>query len=370
MLKINKKDSSPFVYDRIARKNEFFGRRHELDKLDSIVKNSNNLLLHSKRRMGKSSLIHYFLSSKKEDYLCIFVDIFDITSKEEFAISLLKALTNANKGDIKTVLKNLQGLFKRVRLEPTIDANTLKYSIKPVVISLTFEQMIEDFFQTLEALAKHQKIILAIDEFQQIAMIKEVKLDAILRKYIQIRGNISYIFSGSKRHLLTALFNYQAPLYELAEHLELPALEKSSIYQYTGQFLALNQDHIDCIYEKADGETKIIQHILHLLYISKNRMINTALIDDKISHIISSKDSSYRMVFDSLNNNQKQALKIVGKYKSGFFASEILIAYRIKKQTLQSAINTLFKRELIDKINTQYFIPDRGFELWIEWYFD
>ena len=40
--------------------------------------------------------------------------------------------------------------------------------------------------------------------------------------------------------------------------------------------------------------------------------------------------------------------------------------YNIKKQTLQSSIDTLLKKELIDKEDDRYFIPDRTFELWIE----
>ena len=61
--------------------------------------------------------------------------------------------------------------------------------------------MIEDFFNSLEQLSKTSKIIIAIDEFQQIANITDAKIDAILRKYIQNRTNISYIFFGFKKDI-------------------------------------------------------------------------------------------------------------------------------------------------------------------------
>ena len=86
--------NSPFPYERIANVDEFFGRTKELEKLSTIAEYSNNLLIHSKRRMGKSSLIKTFFEQNKEDYLCLYVDIFDITSKEDFAQLLLKALAN------------------------------------------------------------------------------------------------------------------------------------------------------------------------------------------------------------------------------------------------------------------------------------
>ena len=344
--------NSPFPYERLPNTNEFFGRTKELEKLSTIAKYSNNLLIHSKRRMGKSSLIKTFFEQNKEDYLCIYVDIFDITSKEDF--------------DLKTAIKNLTSLFKRVRVEPTIDPNTLEYSIKPIVATLSFEEMFEDFFNSLNELSKTNKIILAIDEFQQIANITDVKLDAMMRKYIQEKQNISYIFLGSKRHLLTSLFEYKAPLYELATHFELKPLELEAIFEYAKKYLNISLEMCQYLYERSDGETKMIQQILHLLYIQKEKTITKEEIDTVIKEIINSKDSSYKLLFDTLGNNQKIALKIVGIYKSGVFASSILTQYNIKKQTLQSSIDTLLKKELIDKEDDRYFIPDRTFELWVE----
>ena len=357
---------SPFPYDNISTNKQFFGRDEELSRLSQIVKYSNNMLIHSKRRMGKSSLINYFFELNSDKYLCIYVDIFDITSKEDFAKSLLKALSNAYKNDLKSTIKNLTSLFKRVRVEPTIDPNTLEYSIKPIVATLSFEEMMEDFFNTLKELSKKQQIVVAIDEFQQIANITDIKLDAYLRNYIQNRTNISYVFLGSKRHLLTSLFEYKAPLYELATHFELQPLKQDDIQIYSSNFLNIDESSISYIYEKADGETKIIQHILHILYIQKEKAISKEQIDEIIDEIINSKDSSYKIVFDTLNNNQKIALKIVGNYKKGFFVNSILVKFNIKKQTLQSSINALFKKELIDKVDDRYFIPDRTLELWIE----
>ena len=102
-----------------------------------------------------------------------------------------------------------------------------------------------------------------------------------------------------------------------------------------------------------------------MLYIQEERITQT-LIDDALSEIINSKDATFRMLFDTLNNNQKNALKVIGKYKHKIFTSEVLSEYNIKKQTLQSAIESLLKKELVDKEGSDYFIPDRTFELWIK----
>lgn len=359
--------TSPFPYDKISDSSSFFGRDKEFKELQKVVKYSNNILIYSKRRMGKSSLINNFFQKYNKEYLCIYVDIFDITSKEDFAYSLLKALSNSQKTDLKTTIKTFTSLFKRVRIEPTIDPTTLKYSIKPIIATLSFEQMMDDFFNSLKELSKTNKIILAIDEFQQITTIKDIKLDAYLRTYIQNRKNTSYVFLGSKRHLLTSLFQYKAPLYELANHFELQALDIKDIYNYSKKYLKdIELKDIEYIYEKTNKETKLIQNILHLLYIYKIKDISQESIDTIVQEIINSKDSSFKLIYDTLNNNQKITLKIVAKYKKGFFSHEILSQYNIKKQTLQSSLKTLFKNEIIDKQEDKYFIPDRTLELWFE----
>ncbi len=357
---------SPFLYDNLALKDNFFGRSNELKKLDETVLHSNNLLIYSKRRMGKTTLVKNFLDLKKDDYITIYVDIFDITSKEEFAKALLKALTNSRKLDLKSTIKSFTNLFKRVRVEPTIDTNTLEYSIKPIVTTLSFEQMMEDFFSSINELCKNHKIIIAIDEFQEISSIKDIKLDAFLRKQIQQRDNLSYIFLGSKRHLLTSLFEYKAALYELANHFELPSLEIDEIKSYVKKHLNINDEIVEYIYELSDGETKLLLHILHLLFIDKKEKFSKQRVDEVLQNIINSKDTTYRMLFDTLNNNQKLALKIIGRYSSRIFTQDVLSEYTIKKQTLKSSIDSLLKKELIDREGEEYFIPDRTFELWVK----
>lgn len=359
---------SPFPYDRLPSKEEFFGRSEELETLSQLVNYSNNALIFSKRRMGKSSLIKALFDKYEDQYICLYSDIFDITSKEDFICNLLKALAtyNSKNFDLKSAIKNLTSLFKRVRFEPTINTNTLEYSIKPNITSLNFEEMVEEFFSSLDALSKKSKVILAIDEFQQIAAITDVKLDAILRKHIQNRNNISYIFLGSKRHMLTSLFEYKAPLYEMANHIELKALKLEEVFGYAKNHIDISYAMCEYLYTLSDGETKLIQQILHLLFIQKTKVAEAEQINKALKEIIGSKDSSYRLLFDTLGNNQKIALKIVGKHKSGIFSQQVLEAFNIKKQTLQSSIEALFRQELIDKNDDRYFIPDRVFELWVE----
>lgn len=356
---------NPFPFERINIGDCFYGRSESLAYLNETVSYGNNLLIYSKRRTGKSALTVHFGDLFQKKYLFIYVDLFDIVSKEDFAKHLLSALTNSTKLDIKQAMKKFGSLFKRARTEATVDPQSGELTIRPVVASLSFDEMLDDFFSSIKTLSKDKNVVVVLDEFQQIVEVKDVKLDATLRKYIQDRGDkISYIFLGSKRHMLTSLFQHKAPLFDMATHYELPPLSFQSIKDYVSKYLTISDEMIEYIQDVCANETKMMQNIFYLLYVKEVKSITREEVDAVLDIIIDSKDSSYKIIFDSLSSSQKIALKVISRYPSGFYIKEVFDEYGISKQSLQSAVNTLFKKELIDKDSEKYFIPDRSFELW------
>ena len=359
-----------FPYETIASDKEFFGREKEISNINEFISNSNNLVIFSKRRLGKSSLINeviYRFEKSAQDILCIYVDLYDMTSAEDFATLLLQGLTSSYKDDIKTSIKKLTSLFKRTRVEPTFDPNTMKYGIRPVVTTLKFEELLDDFFESIYTIAKDKKIVIAIDEFQQISTIKDKKIDALFRKYIQDKrsNNISYIFLGSKRHMLTSLFEYGAPMFELATPIELEPIDIGDVYNYVVQYLKVDDNIIEYIYELCDGETKLMQHIFFLLYFKfRNKDIDEDIANEVLMEILNYKTSIYRALLDTFTVNQKKTFKLILKYKNGLFSRDVLNEQSLSKNVMQSAINSLIDREILDKNDDIYFIPDRAFELW------
>jgi len=357
--------SSAFPYETIALNKTFFGRSDEIKKINKFIKESNNLVIISKRRVGKSSLINEIFRTLDKSIIALYVDIFDMTSAEEFASLLIKGLANSQKGDIKTVLKRLGSIIKRTRLEPTINPDTLEYSIKPNVTSLTYEEILEDFFNSINELSKKQKVVIAIDEFQQISTIKDKKIDATFRKYMQNSENISFIFLGSKRHTLNNLFEYKTPLFEMATSFELKTIKIEETYEYIKKYLKIELEQLEYIYELSDGETKLMQHIFHILHTTfKNKTITKDMIDSALNEILDYKTVAYRGMLDTFTINQKKAFKIILKHDKNLFSNDVLKEQSLSKNIMQSALNSLFEREIIDKEENVWFLPDRTLELW------
>ena len=161
----------PFIYEGFATKETFFGREEELKKIKSITANSNYL-----RRFGKSSLVKEQMRRDSES-LYIYFDIFDITSENDFARLFLKAIADSQKGSLTSTISKLSKIFKRIGFEVVFDSTTGKTKLSPSIKDTNFEDAIGDIFGALFTISNKQKIVVIIEEFQQLSLIKDVEID-------------------------------------------------------------------------------------------------------------------------------------------------------------------------------------------------
>lgn len=359
---------TPFPYENYATDETFYGREKEIKTLQTYIENSTNVLLFSKRQMGKSTLVKHLLTEEKRTFAAMYINILDITSAEGFAGKLLKAAAAVPQGTIEKTIQALKLRLKRANVGAEFDPGTGKVKIKAMLEGLNFEEMFEDAFAIITSLTQKQKVVLAIDEFQQVAEITSHKIDAALREYLQNAQNLSVIFLGSKRHTLNSLFAYRAPLYGIATPIQLGAIEVESIHAYAQKHLTIGRDEVQYIHEIAKGETKFIQMVLSELYNSvPNEEIDIDRINAAVTTLLETKKEYYLALYDTLENiNQKKAFKAVCKYKTSLYANEVLKGLSISKSSMQSALKQLYEKEFIDKEEETYFVPERAFELWGE----
>lgn len=366
--------NNPFIFSHIVT-DEKFCYRDELEPLKNYMLNSTSIVLFSKRRYGKSSLIKEIFKNHidKKKYLTIYFDIFDISSTNDFAYSFYKAVAKSFKNDMQTILQTLKNLFSRATFSATA-ASSGEIEFKPSLAYQSFEDMMDDIFTNLSSYLKKNnlKAIIAIDEFQQVASIKEKNIEAVLRTYIQNIDNISFIFSGSKKHLLTQMFtDYTQPFYAQAVPFELKQIECERFFDFVQKKFEQTQksfqkEPFERLYKKVDGESWLIQNVAYHLWQRYDIVDTNEQIEETIHEIANMSDSIYKLLFDNFSNTQKSALKIVARCGGvNLLSKEILNTNNISKSSLVSALNVLLEKEIIDKTNDIYFINDKLFEIWL-----
>ncbi len=364
--------SNPFIFENFAVGSSFCGRKKELKELKQLCGDGNNVLLYSKRRFGKSSLIKQFFSHHlpKKRFMTVYVDLFEILEANDFAKLFYKAAAESMKFSIKTASQNLIKYFKKVHFSMSLDESGAA-SFAPTLASRDFDELIDDTFKGLMqyAIEKDITIVVAFDEFQQITEIKDKQIDAIIRKHIQNHTKISYIFSGSKQHILTGLFTGQRKaLYSMATGIELTAIDAGDFYKFANSQLdgRLSYDAFIELEGIVAGESKLLQQACYNFYYIEGK-IDSHMVNQVVNKMVKQSDGEYRMVFESLTKSQKTALKAIAIHNGmKLFYKDVLSDLGTNKQTLLASLKALIKTDVVYKENEQYFITDRKFHLWVK----
>ncbi|GAI76106.1 unnamed protein product, partial [marine sediment metagenome] len=210
---------------------------------------SHNVVIFSQRRYGKTSLIKKVLHlATLEGFLTIYTDIYHILTEEDLVKAYAKALASTMEGSIEKIFQTLKTIFSSLRPKITVDADG-----KP---EFTFgvesgRDPIMDLEEVLESVKKYAdkkgvKAAVVLDEFQQIGQLQQAhRIESIIRSQIQSHRDISYIFMGSKKHLIFDMFSDPTrPLYGSGKMLPLEKIAPKHLKAFIFNRFHLTRKHI------------------------------------------------------------------------------------------------------------------------------
>lgn len=142
-----------------------------------------------------------------------------ISRNEKTASKILKVATDFFSG------LNLKFTFDRLGLAIEVGKKTTA----PVPSILEVLEKAEKLSGKIQ-----RKIVLFFDEFQQIYAITEnPAIEGVIRQVAQSSKKLAFIFSGSNRHLLNAVFNDRnRPFYKLCDRIALQRIDESAYVNY------------------------------------------------------------------------------------------------------------------------------------------
>lgn len=212
----------------------FCNRVKERQWIADNIKNTRHSLLISPRRYGKTSLANQVLvenhyESAKFDLLLVSDDM-SVQQEILEQVGLLIGKLMPLQVKAFEVVKKFLGTLKP---EISINENGPKITFTP---STPPKKSIIEVLLQLDKLAAYQdkKVVLFLDEFQQIGTIKDHKIiEAAIRHAAERAQNTSYIFSGSNRHLLLEMFQDNLrPLFHLCEEIRISRMQAEDYRPY------------------------------------------------------------------------------------------------------------------------------------------
>ena len=242
--------NAPFQYGTLATKENFVDRVEDRAQLKSFLSSHINVMLISPRRWGKSSLVKVAmeeLQNEDKDIRVCFIDAFSIGSEAEFyrtfASQVIACASTKLERRIRDAKKFLTGVVPQVVIKDDV-TNFMAFDVK----FIPQEQEKMDILRLPETLAeaKNIKIIVCIDEFQQLANLPDYKnMEGKMRSAWQQQQHVTYCLYGSKRHMMMDIFNNaHSPFYRFGQMLFLDKIAKTAWMPFISESFEKTGKHI------------------------------------------------------------------------------------------------------------------------------
>ena len=369
--------NNPFIVGKYLSDKYFCDREKDTEFLKKQIVNGRNVALISPRRIGKSGLIQHFFNQPdiKDAYHVFYVDIYATTSLGEFVYTLGKEIYEQLKPQSTVWKEKFFQIVSSFRVGFKLDTLTGLPGLDIGLGDIQIPQMTLD--EIFAYIAESDKpCIIAIDEFQQIGEYAEKNVEALLRTKIQQCQKAQFIFSGSKRHTMTNMFNSPAkPFYQSAISMGLEAIPVDTYVDFAVRLFEEYDKHIDKavveqVWAKYGGYTWFVQMVMNELFALTvpDEICTRDKMDDAIKNVIMSQENSYKTLLSNLAPRQKMVLQAIAKER---VASNVTSVKFIKRYSLgsassvQSAIKLLLKNDLVTHEDGCYRVYDYFFSEWL-----
>jgi len=371
-------EPNPFRFGNPVEGDYYLPRPELSLTIRKFIENHIHIVLTGPRRFGKTSFVLNLLGRlEKEGYTCFLVDIFNITSHRDFLQQLMRAIESK-----KSLTSKLKAWLSTIRLTvpkitAEIDSITGNPSLGATVSRLAekdTQTAIQDILEGLSSLG--HKVVIAMDEFQKISEIEDKGwLEATLRTHMQKLKNVSFLFTGSRKSLISEMLNHPArPLYRSCQMIDFPHFGLEFTDWVIDRFATVG---IDCQREAVEHLRKLVQDTpnyvqmvcFHLVAQARTK-ITAKDVREVLETVAKQNAYAYQTLLNSLTLAQQRVLRLAANEKQSLFQKGLLAKYEIvSAPALHSSIKALKSKGILDEEGTgkgNVLFDDPLFAFWLQ----
>jgi hypothetical protein len=368
---------NPFVYGETVTGVYFCNRIQEIRELVNDIQNGTNVIIFSPRRYGKTSLINQVLEiARQKDIISFYVDLYPAVNKQKFIEIYAQAISSGLTGKTSSIVKKLKEYLPRIIPKVVMDDQSVQFefgfdhrgSLSPHV---------DDLLKAAKKVAdQHNKnAVVVFDEFQEIASFDDQEIERKMRSVFQHHRNVSYIFMGSKTHLMRDIFNNpNRPFYKSGKHFPLGKIDSNELgnfaankFKTTG--INITEHELKEIIEVTECHPYYFQMLCHVLWeiTRDDKAVKLGHIEEAVGILISRESSAYMAIWDSLTVKQKKLLiALMQERNPAIYSRQFLEKHGLgAPSSLQKATKKLISMELIQQANGSYELVDLFFKRWV-----
>ena len=361
---------NPFKYGSRVGGNSFFDRAKIIHDMLCVAEGGNNAVLYGPRRYGKTSLVGEIMGSlRSRGWICIELNMMDMASLDDFIAQYAKAVYREVSPVLGTI-RQVADLFKRVSPKFGIDDEgrpELKFEITSRKAGL---DALRTVLELPGRICPKDKTLIVFDEFQEVESFGlGTQFERTMRSAIQNQSDISYVFLGSKTHMLERMFDTPSrPFYNSAQKflLSRPPENESADFvsaRFKGEGISISPDLSRKIVSLAGDVPYYIQALGSWTYGATtgrgSKKVSPADVDEAFQSLYAAETILLENTFASRPESQRLLMRALANEPTSRFHE----AYRDRHAlpptaTTNTALRRLVKESIVEKMDGAYVLTD------------
>lgn len=368
-----------FVYGVAVSDYNFIGRERETKRLLDNFKGGINVILMSPRRLGKTSLVKHVCNKLDDkDIITVYLDIFGCKSEYDFynklATEVLKQTASKHELWLEEAKEFIYRLTPKISFSPEPNAD---FSISLGITPKTHTP--EEVLGMAEKIAikKGKRIVICIDEFQQIGeMANSKQIQARLRTVWQHQKQVSYCLFGSKHHLMSAIFLHRSmPFYQFGDIISLDKIATADWVEYIVSHFAdgkrtISRALAEDICRFTENYSAYVQQLSWLVFTQKEEgeTVTEEDVKQAMNDLLATNEILFMQMIEPLSEYQLNFLRAIASgVTKDFGLSEVREEYKLGSYSNINRLKTaLLERDLIEKRGAETVMTDPVFAKWIK----
>ncbi len=366
---------NPFRYGQVVGGEDFCPRPELLQSLMDFIEAGQNVCLRGERRTGKTSLIHE-ATARLPGVRLLYIDLMETKTPADVCRRILTALVRAERsaGFHQRILRALSHLRPSLSLDPV----TGLPSISLAEARALGPDSLEGILDMLADLGGRRRLLVAMDEFQDILDIRSSRETiALLRSRIQFQTDICYIFAGSVRSRIEAIFtDPESPFFKSAALLEVGPIKPDEFVPFLRRrFLGGGRQVADGVMQQVMEEAGEIpgdiQELCACLWdvTSPGDPVTPDLIEPALEVIFARERKAYEATLVQLTGQQLRCLVALARTGGRNPLSEdfMSLAGIGSPSSVQAALKRLIQLKIVYRQNKVYRLSNPFLGSWLIW---
>ena len=364
-----------FTYGGVAEGENFTDREDETRRLVANFEHGVNTLLVSNRRIGKTSLVRRVRELVDGGKVAVvYLDVFDCRSEYDFYNKLASAVLRQTATKTEALLQNVRSFLGSVSPKITLSPDpTTEFAVSLGLAPR--ECPPERVLDLAERIAKKLKkrIVVCIDEFQQVGEFPDsLQVQKRLRGAWQLQQHVSYCLFGSRKHLMTEMFqNRSMPFYQFGDAVFLDAIPAEKWIPFIrGKFrkqkMSISEEVAGRICEAVRCHSSYVQQLSWLVMLRTDREATAETVERAVEELVEQNSALFMQQTVGLTSTQMNLLRaIANDLHDGLQSKKVLEEYNLGTRANVGRIRkALVDRDLVEIRENGLYFCDPVFGLW------